>query len=41
MVVIIILFFYRMGRNDEKALLDFPLAYTNYDQAISDFSELS
>ena len=33
---IFIFFFYRMGSNDAKALADFPVAYRNYDQAISD-----
>jgi hypothetical protein len=33
-----IFFFFRMGINDTKALADFPVAYKNYDQAISDFS---
>lgn len=32
-------FFYRMGTNDAKALADFPVAYNNYDQSISDFSK--
>jgi hypothetical protein len=32
-------FFYQMGSNDAKALADFPVAYKNYDQAISDFSK--
>lgn len=31
-----IFFFYRMGSNDTKALADFPVAYGNYDQAISE-----
>jgi hypothetical protein len=30
--------FYRMGANDAKAIAEFPVAYNNYDQAISDFS---
>jgi hypothetical protein len=30
-------FCYRMGTNDAKALADFPVAYKNYDKAISDF----
>ncbi len=30
-------FFYRMGTNDAKVLADFPVAYKNYDQAVSDF----
>jgi hypothetical protein len=37
-VGIFFFFFYRMGTNDAKALADFPVAYRNYDQAISDFS---
>jgi len=31
-------FLYRMGTNDAKALADFPIAYSNYDQAISNYS---
>ncbi len=30
-------FFYNMGTKDAKVLEDFPVAYKNYDQAISDF----
>ncbi len=32
-------FFYRMGSNDAKALTDFPAAYDNYNQAMSDYSK--
>ncbi len=32
-------FVYRMGANDAKALAEFSAAYTQYDQAIGDFSE--
>ena len=31
-------FIYRMGTNDAKALADFQTAYSNYNQAIADFS---
>jgi len=40
LVVVIFYFFYRMDRNDAKALADFPVAYQKYDAAIFDFSKL-
>lgn len=33
---IFIFFFFRMGSNDAKTLADFPVAYGNYDQTITD-----
>lgn len=33
------LFVYRMGANDAKVMADFSVAYTQYNQSISDFSE--
>ena len=42
LIVVTSIFFFiyfRMGIKDAKALADFPVAYINYDQTISDFSK--
>ncbi len=36
---ILFFFFYRMGTNDAKALADFSVAYSKYDQSVSDYSK--
>lgn len=33
---LLVYFFYHMGSNDTKALANFPVAYGNFDQVISD-----
>lgn len=36
---LVFFFFYRMGRNDAKALADFSVAYDKYDQSVSNYSK--